>query len=207
MKKLITLGVKTSMSSYQQRKARSNNRIAIMCAIIGIAYIPFLYVHYPELVIYPSLLLVISLLILALNARGLHVLTRPVNSFQMITLATLFHASIIQVDEGLLVPFFCTQLAMTLIPWVIFSPKEKVGLIGTLVICYGLLISQQGLNMLLEVPVDSTFFWESYLNPMTYLCAAVIQLCCMGFIFEEWKESISANSSVLDSEEMLIATN
>lgn len=178
------------MSPYMQQKARSNNRVATMCAIIGIAYIPFLSVHYPELVIYPGLLLVISVLILVMNARGWHNMTRFINSFQMITLATLFHASIIQQGEMLLFPFFCTQLAMTLIPWVIYSPRETSSLVGTLAICYGLLIGQQSLNALLEVPVDATYFWQSYLNPMTYACAAAIQLCCIGFILKERKEII-----------------
>lgn len=156
-----------------------------MCAIIGFVYAPFIYVHYPKLVVYPGLLAIVSVGILLLNSQGWHYITRPINCVQMITLATLFHASIIQENDTFLISFFCTQLAMTLIPWIIYSYQEWRLLAGTLIICYGLLISQQWLNSHIEVPVDVTFFKESYLNPMTYTSAIIIELCCIGFIMVE----------------------
>lgn len=167
-----------------------------MCAIIGFVYAPFIYVHYPELVVYPGLLAIVSVGILLLNSRGGHHITRPINCFQMLTLATLFHASIIQENDTFLISFFCTQLAMTLIPWILYSYQERRLLVGTLVICYGLLISQQELNSLFEVPVDVTFFRESYLNPMTYASAIIIELCCMGFIMAE----ITTSTFVVERE-------
>ncbi|MGB3589377.1 MAG: hypothetical protein WBA23_22720 [Tunicatimonas sp.] len=177
--KLSKLGVNPTMSPYLQRKTELNNQMAIMCFWIGFIYVFFIYAHYPAIAIYPTLLFVISAFVLLLNhLRYVH-LARFINSFQMITLATLFHASIIQQGQDLLVPFFCTQLAMTLIPWVLYDWKEKSVMLVSLAICYGLVASQQLLNGAIEVPVDVTYFQESYLTPMTYVCAALIQIACV----------------------------
>ncbi|MEM9675210.1 MAG: hypothetical protein AAF992_21645 [Bacteroidota bacterium] len=192
---LLKLGVNPTMSPYLQRKTELNNQVAIMCFWIGFIYVWFLYVHYPPLAIYPALLFVISAFVLLLNhLRYVH-LARFINSFQMITLATLFHASIIQQGQDLLVPFFCTQLAMTLIPWVLYDWKEKSTMLVSLVICYGLITSQQLLNNAIEVPVDVTFFKESYLTPMTYVCAAFIQIACVL-----WLKSNKLEPETIDRE-------
>lgn len=180
--KLFQLGVHSSLSAYLQRKTRLNNQVAVMCFWIGFIYVFFVYAHYPDLAIYPALLFCISALVLALNYAGYLQLSRFINSFQMITLATMFHASILQQSELLLVPFFCTQLAMTMIPWVLYDWQEKSTMVISLIICYGLVISQQLSNRLIEVPVDVTFFRESYLTPMTYFCAALIQVACILWI-------------------------
>ncbi len=180
MNKILSLGVDPTHTLSEQQADRNNNYIAVICAITGIVYIPFLLMTYPELIIYPSLLVVISVAILAVNFMGAHVITRPVNAVQMITLATLFHASIITQGQDLLVPFFCTQLAMTIIPWVLYSGKKTAWLLLLLGLNYGLLAAQQWLNSLLEVAVDVTYFRESYLTPMTYVWAAVIQLACLA---------------------------
>ena len=173
-----------------------------MCAIVGFTYTPFLYIHYPELVIYPGLLSVFSVIILLLNSKGWHSITRPINCFQMITLATLFHASIIRENDPVLLSFFCTQLAMTLIPWAIYSTKELGALVGTLVACYGLLAAQPWLNSQIEVSVDVAFFRESYLNPMTYVSAVIIQLCSLGFILIEKAGSPAVSLPVGEDNEV-----
>nr|WKN35494.1 hypothetical protein K4G66_24270 [Tunicatimonas sp. TK19036] len=201
------LGVHSNLSAYLQRKTRLNNQVAVMCFWIGFIYVFFVYAHYPELAIYPALLFVISALVLALNFVGYLQLARFINSFQMITLATLFHASILQQSEPLLVPFFCTQLAMTMIPWVLYDWREKSTMIISLVICYGLVASQQLLNKAIEVPVDVTFFRESYLTPMTYFCAAFIQVACILWIKAErpQKEEASDDKVLESSQEKVLS--
>lgn len=197
---LLKLGVNPTMSPYLQRKTVLNNQMAIMCFWIGFIYVFFLYVHYPALAIYPTLLFIISAFVLLLNhLRYVH-LARFINSFQMITLATLFHASIIQQGQDLLVSFFCTQLAMTLIPWVLYDWREKGTMLVSLAICYGLVISQQLLNAAIEVPVDVTFFRESYLNPMTYGCAIFIQIACILWLKSDKPQSSAVEAEVINAE-------
>ncbi|MDN5201100.1 hypothetical protein QQ008_07000 [Fulvivirgaceae bacterium BMA10] len=179
---LFSLGITDSLSPYMKGKIKLSNQVSLMCAFIGFFYAFFIYVHYKPLVIYPALLFVISSLLLILNRFGLIQISRFLASFQMLTLATLFHASIIQANEPFLIPFFCSQLAMTLIPWLLYGFEEKGSLIASLVICYGLLFSQEMLNKTFEVAVDVTFFKESYLNYMTYAFAlgiAVLLLIMM----------------------------
>jgi hypothetical protein len=187
---LLSLGVQENMSASLQNKTRLTNQVAVMCAIIGVSYVPFLYIHYPALAVYPAVLFVISCLTLLGNHLGLVHPGRFISSFQMITLATLFHASILREGEGLLVSFFCTQLAMTLIPWLLYDLNERVPLAASLTICYGLLVSQQVLNGWLEVGADSTYFRNSYLNPMTFACAAAIQVACVVMMKSE-KQSVA----------------
>lgn len=176
---LLSLGVQPMQPARIQSKIRLTNQVALMCAVIGVSYVPFLYIHYPALAVYPFILFVISCLTLAGNHLGLVQAGRFISSFQMITLATLFHASILKEGEELIVSFFCTQLAMTLIPWLLYDFEEKVPMALSMLICYGLLVSQQGLNSLLEWDADATYFRNSYLNPMTYACAAAIQAACL----------------------------
>ncbi|MEQ9440315.1 MAG: hypothetical protein RIG62_14775 [Cyclobacteriaceae bacterium] len=177
--KLLSLGVDASMSPYLQRKTRMTNQVAIMCAFIGFFYAFFIYAHYPPLVIYPGGLFLVSCGVLLLNYLRFVKLARFICAFEMLTHATLFHASIIQQGEPFLIPFFCSMLAMTLIPWLLYDFREKEMLVLTLVICFGLLFAQEWFNALLEVPVDVTYFRESYLTPMTYAFAVAIQVVCM----------------------------
>ena len=83
---------------------------------------------------------------------------------------------------------------MTLIPWVLYSYQEKSQLIASLVICYGLLACQQWLNELVVVPVDVTFFRESYLNPMTYISAAAIQITLL-LLMKTKKQPVAGTAS------------
>ncbi|RJE74888.1 MULTISPECIES: hypothetical protein [Reichenbachiella] len=168
------LGIKDDITPYMKGKVKLSNQVSIMCAFIGFFYAFFIYAHYEALVIYPAMLFVISISLLALNHFGMVQTSRFLASFQMLIMASLFHASIIQSSDSFLIPFFCSMLAMTLIPWVLYGMEEKVMLIISLTICYGLLLSQGYLNQILEIPVDVAFFRESYLNIMTYAFAIAI---------------------------------
>ncbi|BDD06262.1 hypothetical protein [Aureibacter tunicatorum] len=176
MKNYFLLGIKENQDAYTKAKIKVCNQVLWMCLMIGFTYSFFIYAHYKPLVIYPVLLFAISATLLFMNKMGMFQIARFFASFQMLTLATMFQASIVQANEGFLVSFFCSQLAMTLIPWLLYGFKEKGMLALTSMICYGLLFSQQALNEVMEVNVDSTFFAQSYLNPMTYIFAMAISI-------------------------------
>ena len=84
------------------------------------------------------------------------------------------------------------MLAMTLIPWVLFGMQEKKELITSLAICYGLLLFQGVLNKQIEVPVDVTFFRESYLDIMTYAFAIAIAIVLMVMMKQDKSEQYAS---------------
>ena len=183
--KLYHLGIKDDVNPYVNSKKKLTNQIALMCAFIGFFYSFFIYVHYESLAVYPIVLFFISSGLLVLNYHGFFQTARFLASFQMLILASLFHASIIPASDVLLAPFFSSMIAMTLIPWVLYGLQEKRALAISLTICYGLLLSQGFLNKQLELAVDPTFFRESYLGIMTYLFAFAIAIVLILMIVND----------------------
>jgi len=189
---LFHLGIKDNVTPYMKGKIKLTNQVSTMCAFIGFFYSFFVYAHYPELVVYPASLFVISSILLVLTRFGFVSTARFLASFEMLVLASLFHASIIQAGDSVLVSFFCSMLAMTLIPWVLFGMQEKKELITSLAICYGLLLFQGVLNKQIEVPVDVTFFRESYLDIMTYAFAIAIAIVLMVMMKQDKSEQYAS---------------
>ena len=180
--KIFQLGIKEDDSAYIAGKKKLTNQISALCAFIGFFYSFFLYVHYPQVVVYPISLFFVSAAMLLLNHLGLFQVARFITSFQMLIHASLFHASIIPASDFLLMPFFSSMIAMTIIPWVLYDFQEIVKLVVTSIICLGLIFSQRILNRQLELEVDPTFYSESYLNPMTYAFAVAIGLILLTMI-------------------------
>lgn len=165
---LFNLGIKETDSFVMRSNKKITNQVSLLCASTGFFYSPFLYVHYPQIVVYPISLFFVSLGILWLSHLGAFQLSRFLTAFQMLVHASLFHASIIPVSDFMLVPFFSTMIAMTIIPWVLYAMEEKGMLVLTSLICFGLIFSQEFMNKQIELEIDPTFYRESYLNPMTY---------------------------------------
>ncbi len=183
--KLYHLGIKDDINPYINAKKKLTNQVSLMCAFIGFFYSFFIYAHYEVLVVYPVVLFFVSSILLAFNYYGFFQTARFLASFQMLILASLFHASIIPADEVLLAPFFSSMVAMTLIPWVLYGLQEKRALALSLSICYGLLLSQGLLNRQFELAVDPTFFRESYLGIMTYAFAGAIAVLLIVMIIND----------------------
>ena len=183
--KLYHLGIMDDVNPYVNHKKKLTNQVAIMCAFIGFFYSFFIYAHYEVLVVYPVILFFISSGLLALNYYGFFQTARFLASFQMLVLASLFHASIIPASDALLAPFFSSMIAMTLIPFVLYSFQEKRALAVSLSICWGLLLAQGFLNRQFELSVDPTYFRVSYLGIMTYAFAAGIAILLVVMIVND----------------------
>jgi len=192
--KLYHLGIKDDVNPYINSKKKLTNQISLMCAFIGFFYSFFIYAHYEVLVIYPVGLFIVSSVLLLFNYYGFFQTARFFASFQMLILASLFHASIIPADEALLAPFFSSMIAMTLIPWVLYGLQEKRALALSLSICYGLILSTGMLNRQFELAVDPTFFRESYLGIMTYAFAFVIAAVLIAMIVNDKSRNYKVNN-------------
>lgn len=191
--KLYHLGIKDDVNPYINAKKKLTNQVSLMCAFIGFFYSFFIYAHYEVLVVYPVILFFVSSILLAFNHYGFFQTARFLASFQMLILASLFHASIIPANEFLLAPFFSSMIAMTLIPWVLYGLQEKRALALSLTICYGLLLSQGLLNRQFELAVDPTFFRESYLGIMTYAFAGGIAVLLIMMIVNDKSRKYRVN--------------
>lgn len=174
MRKIVSIGILKTDSPLLALQKRLTNQVSAMCAFIGFFYSFFLYVEYPEVVVYPVSLFFVSSGLFLLSHFQLFQAARFLASFEMLVHASLFHASVIPSTDFMLMPFFSSMIAMTLIPWVLYDLQEKYWLMATSMICFGLIFSQRILNKWLEIDVDPTFYRHSYLNPMTYTFAVAI---------------------------------
>ncbi|MGD1894982.1 MAG: hypothetical protein ACFB15_30845 [Cyclobacteriaceae bacterium] len=180
------------MSTNLKRKVRLTNMVALLTLLIGVVYSGILYLYFPSLVIYPLGCLVGSLVVLALNFYGATTIARFICSFQMLLFTTLFHAYAIQPGEHVITSLYLSQFAMGIIPFLLYDFKEKGELIATLVICYAIILGQQGLNVLLDAPgVNADAYRESILSPLTYFFAVVISVAGGALISLGKSEKVS----------------
>lgn len=169
--KLFYLGIKDDITPYKKVKIKLTNQVSILCAFIGVCYSALIFSHYPELMAFPVSIVLMSCLLLLLNHNGFVGTARFLASFQMLALVYLLHASILPAKGSLFIPFEASMLPMTLIPWLLYGPKEKLKLFVSFGICISLLLSMHLFNYPFETAIDVPFFSESYTTMLSYATA------------------------------------
>jgi hypothetical protein len=117
----------------------------------------------------------------------------------VLLLAYLYHAKIVQEGEDFITSLFIIQFVLTIVPWILFDFRETVYLVVSLIICYGLLISQSWANGFFVTDLDSSIYREGFLNYASYAFAIVILISCLMFLQAKNLKSEKEVGELLDN--------
>ena len=179
---ILEIGVSPSQPKFIQDKVRLSNQVAIIFAVVGISYTIFSMIFYPTLVIYPIGCTILSLTTFMINQLRLIHLSRFILSSLVLVLAYLYHANLINQGEPFITSLLIIEFVLTIIPWVLFDFRETVLLVSSLIICYGLLLSQNWAIGFFDTDLNSEVFREGFLNYASYAFAVMILISCLLFL-------------------------
>ena len=179
---LLSLGIENHFSPYMKEKIKLNNKVTLISAFIEFSYIIVIAIHYPALLVFPVVAFFNSCISLALTYFKFVQLSRFINSFQMLLMASMYHAGMVSVEDPIIMPLYLSLVSMVVIPWLIYSLHEKTLLFASVCACFAVFFIQPFLNQIFEYGSDMAFFREGYLNYMTYGFAMGITVFFMYMI-------------------------
>jgi len=195
---LTNTGVRLDHTGYIKEKICICNAVALIGFAISFPYIFVSYILYPSLLTYFIVTAVFCLGVIGINAIGFFNLARLVLClFVSISIAFLYivfqpaHASPI---TGLIV----LQVAMTVLPWLMFDLGERKKMAFTLGVHCLCLISMRVCSGWIETHLDSAFLHEPAQEVQFILASAVILCACVGVLQKSHLRAKIGNSQLIE---------
>ncbi|MCG8308860.1 MAG: GAF domain-containing protein [Cytophagales bacterium] len=193
MLRILNAGIREDLQQYLRDKIKISNQVALMTAGIGLIYIVFSIIFYPQLTVYPSFCVFFSIGAIALNFLELYNLSRFLLSTLVLLLAYLYHAFLAQPGEDYITSLIVIEFALSVIPWVLIDYREKTLLIISLSACYTLILSQSWANAFFHIELDSNLFRHGLLNMASFGFGVMILILCL--LFMQNKNLVSENQN------------
>ncbi len=165
--KLIATGTDKNFDTDSNDKIKISNSISIIIAF-GAA-LPFIVIShylYPSIVWIPVSGMAISLLGILFNYFRLYALAKYLLSVFPLAVATLYQASLLNVDEPLITGIYTIQLAFALFPFLMIQLKERALLVTSLFTVFLLIVLFPQINAYYDLALDSSLFRASWLNSL-----------------------------------------
>ncbi|HEY0744680.1 MAG TPA: GAF domain-containing protein [Chryseosolibacter sp.] len=192
---ILGLGANADQPDHLQNKIRITNFIALAFFLICIPFAWLTETYFSEILLYPVLFMVISVLIVLANYFCLYSISRFMACVIYINLYTIWHCYLLPDTEPLIASLYAVQIVFWMVPWLLFDLNEpKSLLVYTL---YYLLVSLSipDLNNVLSRPFDVENLKSGWLCSLIFFLAGIsISAPLFFFMYTNY-----ANKKQLDS--------
>ena len=166
---LIQTGVHSNDADYIQRKVQLANQLILLLFSMVIPYGILFYLLIPSLSWLTAVFILIYGSVLLLHHFGMHQAGRFVLSLLPLLTVCILHAILLPPDQTWLTSLVCLQVALFILPWILFDLREYPYLILTSILG---LLSMLGVGLWhawLEVTVDSSFLQHQYVEAISLM--------------------------------------
>lgn len=177
LKKLTHTGVSDRHPEYLRKRIILTNWIALIVA--GGVATPFVLIsliYFPPITFIPLVGIVVILSCILFNALGLIYVSRLIASSVVLVLAALYNAFLAKVGEPSFAGIHMIELSFSLIPFLVFDPREKNYLIASGFFVLIVIMSFDYTNAWFEVDMDTEVIRTGYLSQVSVLIATVTGL-------------------------------
>ncbi len=126
---IFSLGVSEAYPEYINSKIRISNQVALFSVLVaGVPFSVIFYFHLPTMVFLPIVSTLIVAFIPILNKVGLQLLGRTLAGLNGTLTVGIIHGFMVETGEPPLPASVAYELAFSLLPFIVFHPKEKKAL-------------------------------------------------------------------------------
>ncbi|MBX2842153.1 MAG: hypothetical protein KTR26_10295, partial [Flammeovirgaceae bacterium] len=186
---LFSIGKKKKNGRYINEKIKISNQVTLVMFGIGLFYMIYSLIWFPEIIFIPVLTCAISLLIYPLNYYGFHISSRTILVVGGILLSAIFHGYSVPEGQSFNYHFFIGQCGILVFPWLLADIREKGLLFSTTLFCVLILCSQSQFNNYFEIDLDPNVFRAPEIVFFAYLISFIIFLSGLFFMQKSNYES------------------
>ncbi len=177
LKKLTHAGVLGTYPGYLQKRIILTNWISLIIA--GGVAAPFTVIsllYFPPITFIPAIGLVVSLSCILFNSLGLVNVSRFIASYVVLILAALYNAFLAKEGEAPFAGIYMIELSFSLIPFLVFDPREKKYLIVSGFFILAVITSFDYTNVWFEIDMDTEIMRTGFLSNVSILIGTVTGL-------------------------------
>ena len=174
---LTHAGVADHLPDYLQKRILLSNWISLILSVsVAAPFIVISIVYFPPLTLLPvgGMLSMISCVLL--NGLGFNYASRIMASFVPLSLAAIYHAALAKQGEPPFAGIHMIELSFSLIPFLVFAPREKGYLITAGIFVFSLIMSFDYTNAWFEVEMDTEIMRTGFLSHISILISVVTGL-------------------------------
>lgn len=213
-KPYLKAGTEHTQHQFEFIKIYAANATGYVTVFAGLLFGIIAYFEEPVLSIYPFSGFLVSLLALYGIKKGRHRLGRFLIAVWIPVSNAFCHAHAVADGEGIMPAFYFSQIAFSLISWVIFDSRERSMFIVAIAINLTFITFQPLFNGWYEPPEQSSLATNSVFNALAYVIAIFSFVGCLvsfitqnlrseGFIKQKNKEIEHQNAALINQKETL----
>ena len=174
--KIFSLGVREENPEYLNSKIKISNQVAVFCLLIaGLPFSTIFYYKLPALFILSVIPCIIILFVPLLNYFGLQLLGRTIASLNGLFSVGILHGFMVESGGSPLSASIAYELTFSLLPFIIFHPKERKALLTITIIAFVFISCVQFRINLLEMSHGSIDFLKyGIINDFSIISGSLI---------------------------------
>ena len=199
IKKLTNVGVSDAFPEYLNRRIVLTNWIVLILAGgVAAPFIVISIIYFPPIALIPTIGLGVILSCILFNSLGLIYVSRLIASSVTVVLAALYNAFLAKAGEPPFAGIHMIELSFSLIPFLVFDPREKNYLIASGIFVLLVIMSFDYANAWFEIDMDTEVIRTGFLSDVSILIATVTGL---GYVLA----LVHQNKLSEDKSEQLLA--
>ncbi len=181
LKTIFEAGIMPEHSDYFRRKIRLTNQISFFLSLYVLLFAGvFLNFQRLDLFYIAITALVFYVLPLFLNRYGMWWLARFLMSITPSVAISFVHIILIEPNDEVLHSFILVQIAVLLLPWILYDLREKKALISSVLLCSMMIAAVYLLNDFVDIHIDSDKFLRGlFFEIFCTVCSIIIIGVCL----------------------------
>lgn len=196
--RLFNVGVRAELPENEKSRVRLTNQLAFTLIWIALSYTIFSLVFYPSLTWIPVLGFVAIAVAYVLSHFAEYIAGRVLLVTMPVTLAFLYNIFLSKPGEAPIAGLLALQLALMMMPFLLFTFKERLALIGTGLYCLVSVVLFHPFNNLVDSELDSTMMRSPEMETLTIALAALLIIGKLFILMKSSQEIADQNKDLLD---------
>ena len=197
LKTILEAGIKPDQSNYLKRKIKLTNQLSFYLSLYVLLFaVVFVSFQRLDLFYIAITALFFYVLPLFLNRYGMWQLARFLMSITPSIVISFIHTILIEPNEEVLYSLIFVQMAVLLLPWILYDLREKKILIVSFLLCSMMLSFVYLLNDLIDIHIESGIlrglFFEIF---CTFSSITIIAVCL--FVLQKSNSMAEEQNSLL----------
>ncbi|MEK6482250.1 PAS domain-containing protein [Catalinimonas sp. 4WD22] len=177
---VINAGSTEGLPKQLAKRVQPTNIVAlVLFLMVGLPFTAITHIYFPSLVWYPLGGGLLCASTIVLNYLGAIKYSRLIISLIPITLGAIYNAYLSGPEDGPLPSLYLLELSFSLIPLVVYDPKEKKAIFLTLCCCILIITTFPITKQWFNSTYDSTILRSGWLNSATIVLALFTQISCV----------------------------
>ncbi len=176
MNKIFNLGITDEVPDYLKGKVILTNQLAFILFCVGFVF-GALTISFRAITVLTVIGLMLCLSALLINYFKFYNASRVLIAIMPAATLSLIHAVIVQSNDSLVISLSMGYISLSIIPFLIFDIREKKLMLPTIIIIWCVFMLQGQINQWINVPMDSSLFYE----PLLVTATNLINVCIITF--------------------------